>query len=682
MVKLFATALLALCGLFWFAAQVHAAEGATAVFAASTTYSLNPDGTVLEVAGNDFGDLRKQNGHWDGASKTVKLYGARNEDAAVQILIPRAGPGYTAVLSELKGPGTIAVDRASFFARGWAKTTTGFVHDLIIPLDGSVKGIKTFDIPQAWDGFPKPANTVGSLLVEVWIPNDAKPGQYTGTLEIKAGTESVEKLNVALTVFDLALPDQPTFALDLLTYGMPSEALKLGGYLNGQGVGKPAQPMSEKGKQVDHQAYKLAADNRAFINVLPYSSQRGNPRYAYPVKGQGAAAEIMSFKEYDDLFGPILDGKCSKFGAPPAHFTLAFNVNYPHVCDGEVKNQFNWIPFKDTIPEGPNQNPKLKEFEETNKAIAEATAKHFAEKGWTKTRFEIYHNQKANPERNRLPWKLDEPTDGSHYKALRYMLNVGKWAFASAAEQGVKVVTRIDIGHFHCDKMCSPEGKIVSCYKAKQYDTHHAQETLTEAVDHWVIGSTHAAGAQQMIKAYEGPGKKMMSYGTAVGGLSTHLGGFRGSTYRLARMGMCGLILYRLGPCDPNNWNVADDDATLYSGVSAGYEGLIASHRLKLWRDAVNDYDYMVQARAKNAAAVDALLDKMVRVAISSDEKYRTQTGSRDFYVNNNVEDFLRAKLQLAALISGQSPPEGIELEPFSKKFTPIVAKDGIVGYD
>ena len=42
--------------------------------------------------------------------------------------------------------------------------------------------------------------------------------------------------------------------------------------------------------------------------------------------------------------------------------------------------QFDWLPFAKSLPEGPGKEPKLKEFEETNKAIAEQTVAHFAQK--------------------------------------------------------------------------------------------------------------------------------------------------------------------------------------------------------------------------------------------------------------------------------------------------------------
>ena len=669
-----------LLGMAWLTARMVQAQG---IFVVSDTYSLRPDGVCQELAGGAFGLLAQKNGHWDAATKTVRLTAAQNEEAAVQMVIPRAGKGFAGKMTELKGPGAIAPDRATFSALVWVKDAKGKLSpDLVIPLDGSVKDIRAFDVPVAFEGLPKAANTIGAMLFEVWVPRDAAAGLYKGAVSVLEGGAEIEKFNLELTVLGFALPDMPAFAFDLLDYGMPADGLGLKAALNGNGLNVPATRIPDETKAANYQIYKLAADNRCFINALPYHSQRGAPRYAAPVAGRGADAKVMSWAEYDDLMGPILDGKCSKFGQPPAHFTLAFNVNYPHICDGEPSRQFDWRPYAKTMPEGPGQNPAFKEFEEANRTIAQDYIRHFAEKGWTKTRFEVYHNQKANPERNRVPWKLDEPVDTADYQALGYLFNTAHWAFEGAAAKRVQVVTRLDLGHFHCNKMLTPDGKATACYKAKQYDTGNADKYLKGPTEHWVIGITHAEGAQPLLKDCEGPGRKVMVYGTAGdGALDQHYGQFAAECIKLARIGIVGRIVYKvdIGAGNPNG---ASKDYALYNGkMSLGFSGALASRRLKLWRDSVNTYDYIAAARKNNAAAVDALLEKMVRVGLSSDRQYREQSKSRGYWINNNVEDYDTFKLKLAEIATGTKLGAG-ELAGFSDTFTSCGSADKIAGYD
>jgi hypothetical protein len=680
---------LSVCTLF----SAMAAE----VFVVSDIYTVAPDGGTTELASGKFDALADRNVHWDGAAKTIKMYGARNEEVAVQIVIARPGKGYGAKVSDLAGPGTIPAARISTSAMCWVPVCegkgTGFVHDLVIPLDGSVVGIKDFDIPLAIKGVPAPGNQVGVMLYEVWIPKDAKAGKYKGKVQVMAAETEVAALNVELEVFNFELPDQPAFAFDLLEYGMPSEGkngFATSARITNAGLGKGANKVSDLSKKLNHHAYKVAADHRCFVNVLPYSSQRGTPTQAYPVDGKGASAKIMSYTEFDELFAPILDGKCNKFGQPPMHFTLAFNANYPHICESEPKKQFNWMPFKTTVPDSPGKDAKLKEFEETNKAIAEQYVTHFAEKGWTKTRFEIYHNQKTDEtrekkgskedaDRNTLPWKLDEPTEPHDYQALRYLLNTGKWAFASAKEKGIQIATRIDIGHFHCHTLSTPDGKTSVCYKAKSYDKANAKQTLKDAVDHWFVGMTHSEGGHHHLKDYEREGAKMMRYGSDGAGVKVHYAEFAGEGFESAHLGFVGRLVYKLDPLDPNSANLRN--SAMYHGKSLGFEGFLAPHRMKLWRNAVNDYDYILEARKKDKEAANAIVGKMVRLGLSSDEKYRA-AGLRAYYPTNNVEDFARAKVKLAALITGQKAPEGFELQGNSDVFSPCGSKDTITGYD
>ena len=682
-----------------FAAMSAMAAG-NGVFVVDATYSLRPDGACQELTGGTFGSLAKKNVCWDAATKTVKLAAAQNEEIAVQLVIPMTGKGFSGKMSDLKGPGTITADRATFSALVWANTRDGkIVPDLVIPLDGSINGLRSFDVPVAFKGkvqtetvmgftgLPEAGNKVGSMLLEVWVPKTAPAGVYKGTVTVLEGTVVAATLNVELTVLGFALPDMPTFAFDLLDYGMPAGALGLKANLNTGAIGSPAKMIPEDVKKLNYQVYKLAADNRCFINVLPYHGQRGSPMYGAPVDGKGATAKVMSWAEYDDFFGPILDGKCNKFGQPPAHMTLAFNVNYPHLCEGEPEKQFNWLSYTKTMPEKQGIQPAFKEFEDTNKTIAQEYIRHFAAKGWTRTCFELYHNQKGDGvqagrsgTRNKLGWKLDEPVAKADYQALGYLFNVNRWSFEGAAAKKLKFVTRLDIGHFHCSKMLTPDGKKAVCYKEKEYDTANADKYLKDTTDHWVIGMVHAEGAQPLLKDYEAPGRKMMVYGTAGElDLNQHFGQFSGECIRMACMGLVGKIIYKVDLQDPMG---PGTDFILYNGKSSlGFDGALASRRLKLWRDSVNTYDYIVAARKKNPAATDALVAKMVRLGFSSDEKYRTDSKSRGYWLSNNVEDYKTFRMKLAEIATGAKLGAG-ELTGFSDTFTPCGSADKIVGYD
>lgn len=648
------------------------------IFALSHIYGIKPDGTCYELEGGNLDPLRQSNMHWDAGTNTVRLYGAKNEEAAVQLVIPMEGKGFSCRCDGIEG---IPPERVSFSTVAWVRTKDGpLVPELVLPLDGSVNSIKTFDVPFEVEGLPKPQNKVGVVLMEVWIPKGAKAGKRKGVVSILKGDEVAARLNVSVTVHGFALPDMPTYRLDLLCYGSPLRRLDMDARIP-DGGGEDFQTAPEA-IAVEHAAYKLSMDNRAFLNILPYHSQRGNPYYGYPVQGEGGSAKIVSCKGFDERFGPVLDGKTNKYGQPPPVFTLPFNINYPCRMWSEPRRQFDFRPFKNTIPEGPGKDARLKEFEDTYRAVAQQYVGHFAERGWTKTHFEVYYNQKSNPDRNRTPWKLDEPTDGPDYRGLRYLFNVSHWAFEGADKKGVKVITRIDIGHWECDRLLTPEGEPTRCYKAKGYNRDNAQQFLKGVVDRWVAGVTHTEGAQHLIKEYRVGDVMFDQYGTSGwqgSQLGVHSGEFAGIAWKHAVMGVQGRVFYKvdIGSGNPNG---PTDHCCLYDGTPMGYKGVLCSRRLKLWRGSVNSYDYIVQARGRDSKGVEALFSKMVGIGLQANHEYATRSRSRGFWFTNNVEDVTRALLVLGALIEGEE--SSIEIEGPSRKYTKAGVPDAIVGYD
>ena len=660
----------------------------TNIFAVSDIYGIQPDGTALEIAGGDFAELRTKNGHWDAATRTIRLHGARNEEVAVQIVIPGPASAIQAQALPLTGTGEISAKRANFSLVAWINhQKLGPCPDLIIPLDGSFKEIRQFAIPLDITEIPAPGNTVGVLLYELWIPADAVPGDYRGKIVVMDGQKTLETLNVHLTVFDFELPKQPTMSFELLSYGVPSKYFVRNDVINPKpGLGHPARRLSKRARDIDHQVFKLALDNRCFVNPLPYSSQRGWGNYALPISGVGAEARISSFEEWEDLFGPLLDGKLNKFGAAPAHLLLPFNINYPYLSESDVARQFDFTPFKASPPRRPGRNPALAEFETTYATVAKQYLDYFSGKGWTDTIFEVFFNQKPNPDRNRTPWKLDEPVRGRDYAGIRYLLAVSDKAFSGAAEANIRVRNRLDIGHFNCDRLETPDGSPTHCYKQKGYNKDNADRYLKPHIQHWVIGTTHVEATTPLLDEYRTKKSKLLNYGssgttTAIG---SHYGFFAGEGFRAFRLGIEGRVIFKLGLGNTNPNKILPGPykgGALYSGRELGFDGALASHRLKLWRRGVNDYDYLLQASRKQSAKTKTLLKKMVKAGPATNPKYREQSNSKGFWINNNVEDMQRARLLLAELITGKDYGAA-PLQGFSQGYTPCGAADQIVGYD
>ena len=658
------------------------------VFVVSDIYGVRPDGTAQEIDDGEFRHLVEQNIHWDSANQRIKMHGAQNEEVAVQIIIPGAYANVTASSSALTGPMNIATSQVRFSLVGWvAHTDLGLVPDLIIPLDGTFKQVTDFSIPINIEGLPAAENQVGVLLYEVWIPKDAEPGSYTGKIILKSGDEIIDELQVDLTVFDFQLPDQPSMAFELLSYGMPSKYFMRNETINRKpGLGHAAHQPSREALSINQQVFKLAMDNRCFVNPLPYASQRGWGNNALPINGKGAAATISSYKEWESLYGPLLNGDLSKFGVAPAHLLLPFNINYPYLSESEPGLQFDFTPFRDAPPAGPGEQAALAEFEETFSTIAAQYIAYFSAKGWDETLFEVFFNQKPNPDRNRTPWKLDEPTEKHDYAALRYLFSVSDQAFREAATAGIQIRNRIDIGHFNCDRFQTPDGEPTHCYKKKGYNRDNADNYLKPHIQHWVIGTTHVEGAADILNQYRQSAVKLINYSTsgtseAIGG---HFGMFAGEGFRAFHLGLSGRVIFKLGlgNTNPNKIEAGPyQGGALYTGREIGYQGVLASHRIKLWRRSVNDYDYLLQAQKTDPGRTDSILAEMIRSGPSANTKYRAKSNSKGIWFNNNVEDAQCARLLLAEIITGKDYGAG-SISGFSDWFAPCGAADQIVGYD
>ena len=461
--------------------------------------------------------------------------------------------------------------------------------------------------------------------------------------------------------------------MDYLSYGSPLSSWGLDAVL-GDG-GSTDLKTTPEAIAAEQRAFGLALDNRGFVNVLPYASQRGTPFYGYPVQGVGRNATIVSFDGFDRRFGPLLDGRIGKYGTPPPLFTLPFNLNYPYTRRSDPARQFGWEPFKTTIPERPGLEPRLAELEDTWRAIGQQTLAHVAEKGWTRTTFEVYNNQKPNSN-NRSPWSLDEPVEAADFRALRYLFTLARWAFEGAAARGITIVTRVDIGHWECDGLRTLEGTVTGCYKSRDFHRADARGLLQPLVDRWVVGHVHVHGAQDLVTRYNTERVMFDQYsGSGVG--AAHGGEFSGLSWIAHRLGVEGRMIYHAGYLDPAN---VSGDGTLYNGRSLGFTGVLASRRVKLWRDAVNDYDLIALARKADAAATTALLEKVTRPGLSSDPSYRANSRTLETYVTNNVEDLLRARRLAAAIAAGEKPPT--TLEGFSPRYAPAGSADTIAGFD
>ncbi|MBC8448788.1 MAG: DUF4091 domain-containing protein [Chloroflexi bacterium] len=193
-------------------------EGGAQVWATGNTRKALPTDPVEDA-----------NYVWSGAEKSVHIKTARNEHEPFQLIIaaeddPLSGVSVTA--SDLIGPnGTISQDNLTLYRQTTFEVTqpsdpwgTGIPAAVIPPghiPDALIPFVDPYD----------PGHSVGApfevivgenqpLWVDVYVPADVTPGEYSGILAITAdgGATLLDTINLNLTVWDFALPE--TTALD------------------------------------------------------------------------------------------------------------------------------------------------------------------------------------------------------------------------------------------------------------------------------------------------------------------------------------------------------------------------------------------------------------------------------------------------------------------------------------
>jgi hypothetical protein len=175
---------------------------------------------------------------WDGSS--ISLFGVRNEVVAFQLIIEADASGTGEVdvrVSDLTQGANIIPGSATgpsdpfdyrgryieLFTQHYLQITQrtspawfydpdaapsdyylGWVPDCLVPFAAPAgKGGAPFDIfPQSNQG----------VWIDIWIPRDAVPGEYSGSVQVIAGGEITHTIELALRVYDLVLPDESHIA--------------------------------------------------------------------------------------------------------------------------------------------------------------------------------------------------------------------------------------------------------------------------------------------------------------------------------------------------------------------------------------------------------------------------------------------------------------------------------------
>lgn len=338
-------------------------------------------------------EYKRYNHIFSRKDKIIRIHGARNEDICFQL--------------DFKGEGrNLSMDcvfenepyiKPIFYKFEYVRDNNVFIPDPLIPVD--LLNIEDIKINN-------------TFLCEIYIPHNISAGTKKGKLFIRAGKKSLE-INIDLTVWNFVLPDRLSFVPEMNAYSTVS-------------------PYSNNG----YAFYRLAHRHRTCINRLPYGWD-GKPEFA-PIKLQKG----FKWSKWDANVGPLVDGSAfsdlPRKNQPIDVFYLPLSENWPVELKGKYKKSW-WA-----------QNALSESYRSELKSRLKDMILHIRDKGWDKTQFQFYLNNKVHYKRqyeeSSAPWIFDEPVNIQDFMALKWYGELWQESL-NQLKVAIKPVFRCDISY-------------------------------------------------------------------------------------------------------------------------------------------------------------------------------------------------------------------------------------------
>ena len=417
--------------------------------------SIIPVTDKYDRSGQPIGDLpsdyRTHNSLFDG--QRIRLTAAAGEVLGFQVLLRGAGDvSIQCLLDRLNW-------RVDKFRAIYVPAEGRQIPDPLLPLPEKI---------------PLKRDTDEAVFVDLYVPFDAAPGEYTGKLTVSERGE----VPLTLTVLPVQLPRKASFLCEMNSYGLPDHVDEF------------------------YALQQVAYDHRVHANVLHYSHNTAAPgarksnldmrlrsgrrmdnkRY----DGVEPGAKQAYWDDFVEAFGPYLDGSCFQEGhrgpiAAPG-FYLTFHESWPLNC----RAYFNGDPdayraFADSPV-----------YAETYVNVLADFARLAKSKGWTETGFQVYFNNKGSlNEQQKAPWILDEPAAYWDYLALQYY---GELTDRGRQGQEVNIDYRIDISRpEYCRGQLSERGDlwVVSSSAFQHYRRLVTDRMEQDRLKVWVYGTSN-----------------------------------------------------------------------------------------------------------------------------------------------------------------------------------------------
>lgn len=475
---------------------------------------------------------------WNATEREIHIYAAKNEFTGFQLWLNGKMPALTL---NTTFSGTHDPAQVEWFRLFPVPVGNVAICDAALPLEsvvenGSTRAFVTQRAPDLQSATLAQGQLLsdagGALLCEMYVPHDTPAGEYTGELTLGAWLDKLH-IKLRLTVWDFTLPDDLSFLPEMNCYGLPDN---------------------------ERDYYRLAHRHRTFLNRVPYH-QNG-------AMAEGCAPEWdgkqLDWSAWDQRFGPYLDGSAfadlPRSGVPIEGFYLPWHENWPSPMEGNYNDNY-WADR--AFPAA---------YRQALVEVARQMAKHFDERGWHRTLFQGFLNNKNNFKergwsRGSSPWLLDEPANFQDYWALAW--------FGQAFHEGVDAARGRAKVLFRCD-ISRPEWQ---------------RDLFDDVLDYNVVGGAMRRYRRMVLDRKQAHGQVVVEYGSANAIDQSNVQPAAWCVDAWA-LGVDGVLPWQTIGTE-TSWKKADTLALFYPGEAAGQPNPIPSLRLKAFCRGQQDVEYL-----------------------------------------------------------------------------------------
>lgn len=276
------------------------------------------------------------------------------------------------------------------------KDSGAYIPDALIPISNPYSG----RMPDPENKIPN--QTAQSFWIDLYVPEASKPGIYKGLAILQSGRKRLKR-EIFLTIRETIVPSADALVVDHNTYGtgwMGDLYPKMRAAAGSQFYSSDAL------FRLIHAYHRLFYEHRGTFHQLGYGhAGKVGPEFAPALAGRGKSKRIAAWDLFDRHYAPLLDGSAftgSRRGPAPIPFVyLPINPEWPasFLAWGEPGYE-----------------------EEFTRIVAEME-RHFRDKGWTQTHFEMFFNFKKRYKG--FPWDGDEtrfPKDDAFFLEMDRLL--------------------------------------------------------------------------------------------------------------------------------------------------------------------------------------------------------------------------------------------------------------------